>query len=165
MRPDYPKLYPTLSIERAREDAKQWVWCQGWSPREGAFGRPMPPLGYPGGDEYDLAGGCAAECAHANSGCKNVTRRLLRASQIEEVAQKLQALRIQRANAYSELPRHKKTGAAQRFFGGECSFGIVEIGDDLAHVQRISDGTIAVVELLDGKWVARAPHEGERIYT
>lgn len=84
-----------LTLAAAREEVKNnWKWCQGWSPREGAFGRPMPYLGYSGETQYDLAGGaCVAARMHQDSGCKRVTSRPLSQSQIEAVAHKLLAAR------------------------------------------------------------------------
>ena len=152
-----------LSIKSARESAKEWVWCKGWSPHEGAFARPMPQLGYSSsGDlEYDLAGACSEELRHPNSGCQNVSTEPLRASTIEEVAHQIQAARI--AAHEADRPHREKWAAANAFLG-RVNMGMVEIGDDLAHVRRSSDGAIAVIELVDGQWRARKPREDEAIY-
>lgn len=86
------------TIESAREAAKRWVWCQGWSPSEGTFGRPMPQLGYAGELQYDLGKGCSGEFQHRDSGCKNVTEKPLTPAQIAKVAQAILAERIKRNN-------------------------------------------------------------------
>lgn len=150
-----------LSIESARETASEWVWCQGWSPREGAFGRPMPEYGYAGELQYDLAGACSGELMHPDSGCKNVSKARLRPDQVEAVAQRILEARLQKYEA--ERPRRDKWAAAKAYFG-KCNMGMVEIGDNLAHIHRSSDGAVAVIELINGQWVARPPRDGEKIH-
>ena len=118
-------------------------------------------MGYLGEVQYDVARGCSGEFRHPDSGCKNVTTAPLRKDQIEAVAQAILAERIKKNSA--DQPRWDKWAAANSYFG-RCNMGMIEIGDNLAHVQRSADGAVAVIELVDGRWVARPPKTGERIY-
>ena len=111
--------------------------------------------------QYDLAGACSGELMHPDSGCKNVSKSRLRPHQVEAVAQRILEARLQRYEA--ERPHRDKWAAAHAYFG-KCNMGMVEIGVDLAHVHRSSDGAVAVIELVDGHWVARPPQPGEKIY-
>lgn len=76
----------------------------------------------------------------------------------------LRAVEIERQRYRDEAaarPSTQKYAAAAAIIGGGNS-SMTEIGDDLAHVRN--DRGVAVVERVDGKWVARLPKAGEKIY-
>ena len=65
------------------------------------------------------------------------------------------------AAEWARTPIKRKYAAAARLIGGGSS-SMTEIGDNIAHVRN--DRGVCVCELIDGVWVARHPHQGERLY-
>jgi hypothetical protein len=98
--------------------------------------------------------GYPVDPARAQSQCEEERKR-------KEEHNQREADRQRRDREWQARPTAQKYKAAEAILGGGA-MSMIEIGEREAHVHN--DRGVCIVEPIEGKWVARLPHAGERVW-